>query len=161
MRVIVVLLLAGCTEANPRLEFERQALALAQTTEGGWSKGGAVIVGDPNTFTFPAPVSIRMKIVDSDTNPDAPMELAISAAEMIPYGEGPFEIAVAPMCEATACTAQLSVTAQGSSMVHVTAMGPKGPETDCFYYALVDATVDSMALFDELEAKQSDCKYSK
>ena len=152
---------AACTPPNPRLVFERQALALAQTTEGGWSKGGAIIVGDPNTFTFPQPLSVRMKIIDSDTNPDAPLELNISDAAMTPYGSGPLEIAVAPSCDATVCTAQLSITAQGSSMVHVSAESPDGPEADCFYYALVDASVDAMALRDELETMQSDCAFSQ
>jgi len=157
MRVALWLVVAACTPANPRLVFERQALALAQTTEGGWSKGGAIVVGDPNTFTFPAPLSIRMKIIDSDTNPDAPIELNISDAAMTPYGSGPFEIAIEPACNATACTAQLSITAAGSSMVRISANSPDGPEADCFYYALVDASIDANMLRDELETQQHDC----
>ena len=162
MRVaLVILVVAACTERNPRLVFERQALALAQTTEGGWSKGGAVVVGDPNTFTFPQPLSIRMKVVDSETNPDAPIELNVSGAAMMPYGTGPFEIAVAPVCEATACTAQLSISEQGASMVHVSVDSPDGTEVDCFYYALVDAMVDPNMLHDELETKQRECTIAK
>lgn len=159
--VVLVCVLAACTEPNPRLVFERQAVALAQTTEGGWSPGGAILVGDPNTFTFPAPLSIRIKLIDYDTDPEAPMDLELASVDMIAYGGGPFDIAIAPTCAATACTAQLAINAQGSSMVRVTTTGPHGPEADCFYYALVDATVDAMVLREDLEAQQATCKFGK
>ena len=160
LRFLVLILAAGCTEENPSLVIERQPAALAAATADGWVPGSVVLAGQPGTFTFPQPVSIRFSIVGEATEGTEPMQLAISAGQVEMFEAGPLSITTGATCEGVYCTAELGVSALGSGMVAVEAMGPQGPERECFYYAVVeDAAVDTMMLRAELETQQRDCKF--
>ena len=164
MRWVALVLLVGCTEENPYMRVERQSATLDEATAVGWSPGSALIVAQPGTFTFPQPLSVRFTIVSEevDATSGLPTPLAITMGAIEPFGSGPMEITTPATCEGMQCTAQLNITAAGSSMVHISANGPNGAERECFYYSLVEgAGVDTMTLRDELETQQQDCKYGE
>lgn len=157
----VLLLLAGCAGENPDLVIERQAGTLAQATDDGWKRGSAVLTGDPGTFTFPHSVALRITIVD-DAAAEMPVVKTITAANVEVAGTGQGTVAVAPVCDAMACTAEITIAAAGETMLAVTADGPAGGERDCFYYAIVvDANVDAAALHADLETRQRDCRFAE
>lgn len=152
--------LVGCASENPSLIVERQAVPLAQATDGAWSRGSVILAGDPGAFTFPQPLSLRFTIVD-DAAAEMPMTQLISSGKVATYGSGQFQVMVEPVCQPRFCTAEVSVTAAGSSMLALDAEGPNGGERICFYYAVVDASTDTDTLRAELETQQRDCSYDR
>lgn len=156
----VLLLLAGCASDNPDLVIERQPGTLARATEDGWKRGSVVLTGDPGSFTFPHSVALRITIVDDATS-EMPTRQPISSANVEVVGTGQGTVAVAPVCDAMACTAEIAIAGAGETMLAVTADGPEGGERDCFYYAVVvDANVDAAALHADLETRQHDCRFN-
>lgn len=61
---------------------------------------------------------------------------------------------------ASFCTAQFDVVDYGASMSVVKTTGPAGRASDCFYYAIVDASVDVDALREQLDATLQTCRDS-
>ena len=163
MRWVALVLLVGCAEENPRLVIERQSATLADAAATGWSPGSALVTAQPGTFTFPQPLSVRFTIVSEevDATSGLPTPLAITMGAIEPFGSGPMEITTPATCEGMLCTAELNITAAGSSMVHISANGPNGAERECFYYSLVEGAADTMTLRAELETQQQDCKYGE
>lgn len=149
--------LVGCASENPSLIVERQAVALDRATDAGWSRGSVILAGDPGAFTFPQPLSLRFTIVD-DAAAEMPVTHLISKGRVAIYGSGRFEVTAEPVCQPMSCTAELTITEAGSSMVSIDADGPSGGERNCFYYAVVDASTDTDALRAELETQQRDCR---
>lgn len=156
----VLLLLAGCTTENPDLVIERQPTALAQATDAGWQRGSVILAGEPGAFTFPQPVSLRITIVD-DATLDTPTAELIARPMLAVPGAGQATVTLEPVCQPTYCTAEISITGAGESMLAIEASGPSGGERDCFYYAVVDTTVDVDALKAELETRQRDCRFEQ
>ena len=156
----VLLLLAGCATENPDLVIERQPTPLAQATDAGWKRGSVILAGEPGAFTFPQAVSLRFTIIDDATS-EMPAAQLISKPTLELSGAGQASVSVAPVCQPTVCTAEVSITGAGESMLAIEANGPDGGERDCFYYAVVDATADTEALQAELETRQRDCRYGQ
>ncbi|HEY5921930.1 MAG TPA: hypothetical protein VIV11_09685 [Kofleriaceae bacterium] len=157
-RWLPLLLLAGCATEDSSLLIERQPTTIAQTSDTGWKRGSVILAGDAGIFTFPQPVSLRFTMVD-DATLEMPTQLAITAPKLEPFGaSSQLEVTIEPACDAMTCTAELSVTAMGSSVIAVQAKGPYGTERACFYYAVVDASTDTDALRTDLETQQQDCR---
>jgi len=150
--------LAACGTGNPDLVVERQPAPIAQVSDAGWKRGSVILAGEPGTFTFPQAVSLRFTVVD-DATAEMPTQLGVSQGKVEPFGAVQLEVSAAATCESMQCTAELSVTAPGSSMVAIEATGPEGSERACFYYAVVDAGTDTDALRANLEAQQQDCRF--
>ncbi|HEY5951662.1 MAG TPA: hypothetical protein VIV40_39480 [Kofleriaceae bacterium] len=157
-RWLPLLLLPGCATDNPSLVVERQSSPLAQASDAAWKPGSVIFAGDPQAFTFPQPIALRFTIVD-DVTAEMPMQLTIAQPKLAPFGTGTLAITVEPVCQAMYCTAEVSATAQGTSMLAIDATGPSGAERACFYYAVVDAATDTDALRADLEAQQQDCRF--
>ncbi len=152
--------LVGCTSENPTLVVERQAAPLAQATDTGWMHGSAIVAGEPGTFTFPQPIALRFTVVD-DAAAEMPVAQLISKGKVGVFGAGQLQVTVEPTCQPTFCTAEVSVTAAGTSMLAIDANGPDGDERSCFYFAVVDASTDTDALRTELEKQQHDCRFER
>ena len=168
MRLLLAaaLLLPACTDtSNPDLRTERQTATLANANTNAWVEGGAVLVGQPGTFAFPQPLSLRISIVDSlmkDAD-GVPKQLKITSATLAPYNMdgGDLTVKTNPTCAANFCTAELVVSAQGSGVLTIQADGPDGKQNDCFYFGVyedADPTTAGAMYRTELEKKQKDCR---
>jgi hypothetical protein len=157
---VPLLLLAACAGENPDLVIERQAGTVAQATEDGWKRGSVILAGDAGTFTFPHSLALRISIVD-DVTLEMPTALAIASSQLELSGAGQGTIAIEPVCEGMYCTAEVTISAAGETVLAVTADGPEGGERDCVYYAVVDASADTDALRANLEARQRDCRFAE
>lgn len=168
MRLLLAaaLLLPACTDtSDPDLRTERQTATLTNAKSTSWVEGGAVLVGVPGTFSFPQPLSLRISIVDSKVlDADGmPTQLKITSATLAPYNmdAGELTVKTEPTCAQNFCTAELVVSAQGSSMLTIQADGPNGKQNDCFYYGVyedADPTTAGAMYQTELEKKQKDCR---
>jgi hypothetical protein len=164
--VAIAALIPACTtDSDPDARVERQTSKLDDANAADWKEGGAVLVGVPGTFQFPQPLSLRISIVDNNVPDDEtpPTQLRITSATLGQYGSEPTQLSVVsqPTCAANFCSAELSVTASGSSFLTIEADGPDGKQTECFYYAIyedADPTTAGDAHRTELEAKQRDCR---
>lgn len=161
----LVVALAACTQDEDLdIRVERQSATLATATESGWTTGSTVLVATPGTFTFPQPLSLRISMIDSKVDVEegaTPTLLTISRTTMAQYEAGPFEIVSEPVCQPTYCEAELSITDFGRSMLELTVVGTDGTEPDCFYFGVyedADPTTASIALRDEAEEQQGECK---
>jgi hypothetical protein len=157
--------LGACTtESDPDLRIERQSTTLADANAAAWAEGGAVLVAQPGTFSFPQPLSLRLSIVDSKVlDADmAPTALKIETAKLDAYESAAnLEVVSPPTCSQTFCIAELSVTGTGASMFTVSAEGPDGTQNDCFYFGVFEETdpvTAGGAHQTELETKQSECR---
>lgn len=163
--VALALLVVGCSDGDPDVRVQRQPASLAQASDTAWADGGAILAGEPGSFTFPQPLAVRISIVDSEAR-DAegtPTQLTITSAELGPFGTVVSEVATAPSCSGSFCTAELRIADAGSSVLTVTAVGPEGTQTDCFYYAVIEDPspgAAGAALMTELETQQEDCRAS-
>jgi hypothetical protein len=166
MRIAAGLLVLGActTESDPDLRIERQPTTLADANAAAWAEGGAVLVAQPGTFAFPQPLSLRLSIVDSKML-DAemvPTQLTIQSASLHAYESATsVEVVSAPTCSQTFCTAELSVKGTGASMFTVSAEGPEGTQSDCFYFGVFEETdpvTAGAAHQTELETNQSECR---
>jgi hypothetical protein len=155
----VMLLLAGCASENPDLVIERQPAPVAQATDAAWKRGSVILAGEPGTFTFPQPLALRFTIVD-DAAAEMPAPQLIAKGKVALSGAGQAQVTVDTVCQPMYCTAEVSITGMGETMLAVTADGPSGGERDCFYYAVVDASTDTAALQAELETRQRDCRFA-
>jgi hypothetical protein len=166
MRIAAGLLVLGActTESDPDLRIERQSTTLADANAAAWAEGGAVLVAQPGTFSFPQPLSVRLSIVDSEVldAEGAPTALKIQTAKLDAYESATsIEVVSQPTCSQTFCMAELSVKSTGASMFVVSAEGPEGTQNDCFYFGAFEETdpvTAGAAHQTELETKQSECR---
>lgn len=159
MRWVPLVLLAACASENPDLVIERQPTPLAQATDAGWTRGSVILAGDPGAFTFPQPLSLRFTIVD-DATLEMPTAELIAQPKLELSGAGQATVTVVPTCQPTHCTAEVSITGAGETMLAIEADGPAGIERACFYYAVVDTSTDTDALRADLETRQRDCRFA-
>jgi hypothetical protein len=164
--LLAVLLGACASDSDPDVHIERQSATVANANAASWAEGGAVLVGVPGTFSFPQPLSLRISVVDSkklDEN-GVPAQLKIMSATIATYGSGgELQVVSAPSCAANYCTAELTVSAMGASMLTVSAVGPDGTQNDCFYYGVFeDADPSAVGATQQtaLETQQADCRAS-
>lgn len=161
--LVLAIALAGCaTDFDPDVRVERQARAAATASADGWTEGGAVLVGEPGTFVFPQPLSLRMSIVDSkDQGADGVRkQLVITSAAVELVGSGQVEMVATPTCEQNYCIAELRVLAAGASMLKVAGTGPDGTQRDCIYYGVYEDADPAVGTAHraELETQQSECR---
>lgn len=161
---LLALVVAGaCTAADPDVRIERQASTLADATDEGWLVGGAVVVGEPGSVTFPQHVALRITLVDSNTL-DAEgnaTRIPIDSVSLESTGLAAGDLSVEPACDAMACTAELLVLEAGSTMLEVVATRAGSDEGDCWYYAAqedADPAATAAALRSDLEAQQTTCR---
>ena len=161
--LVLAVVLAGCaTDFDPDLRIERQAAAASTASAAGWTEGGAVLVGEPGTFLFPQPLSLRLSIVDSkDVDVDGvKKQLAIDSASVELVGAGEVEVVSTPTCQQNYCIAELRVLAAGASMLKVAGSGPDGTQHECIYYGIYEDADASAGTTHraELEMQQSECR---
>lgn len=161
---LLALVVAGaCTATDPDVRVERQGSTLANATDDGWQVGGAVVVGEPGSITFPQHVALRVTLVDSnalDADGNA-APLPIDSVSLESTGLAAGDLSVEPACDAMACTAELLVLEPGSVMLEVVATSVDGEEGDCWYYASqedADPAATAAALRADLEAQQTSCR---
>jgi hypothetical protein len=155
--LLAVLAAGACSDDNTVLLVERQPSALSAATADGWTPGSAVVVAAPGSLTFPQPIAIRISIVDRTQ--DEPMPQPIGTGMLGSYGVSPV-ITVPFSCQPTFCDAELQLSEQGSIIVQLSATGPDGTETDCFYYGVYEDADPASATAthrEELETEQRRC----
>lgn len=161
--LVLAVVIAGCTtDFDPDVRVERQNATAATASADGWTEGGAVLVGEPGTFVFPQPLSLRMSIVDSkDVDADGvKKQLTITSASVEPVGAGTVEVVGMPACQQNYCIAELRVLAAGASMLEVAGTGPDGTQHECIYYGIYEDADPAVGTTHraELEAQQSECR---
>ncbi|NVB81548.1 MAG: hypothetical protein HOV81_24350 [Kofleriaceae bacterium] len=160
--LVLAVALAGCaTDFDPDVRVERQAATAATAAADGWTEGGAVLVGEPGTFVFPQPLSLRMSIVDSkDVVDGVKKQLTIASASVELVGSGTVEVVGTPSCQQNYCIAELRVLAAGASMLKVAGTGPDGTQRECIYYGIYEDADPAVGTVhrDELETQQSKCR---
>lgn len=161
--LVVAVVLAGCaTDFDPDIKVERQAATVASASATDWAEGGAVLVGEPGTFLFPQPLSLRISIIDSKSlDPDGNKEqLRIQSASVELVGSGQVEVVSTPTCQENYCVAELSVLAAGASMLKVAGTGPDGTQRDCIYYGIYEDADPAVGTTHraELETQQAECR---
>lgn len=171
MRLVIASLFSvfGCNsmEQEPSLELEavveHQPSYYEDIAMEQWQVGSAIVVLDQPVF--PQPVSIRCTLVEhSATGVTKPAYLR-GFSTRIYGGSGNIEERTSNRCanplpdrRATFCVGDFSVNAAGGSVLSITVRGIEDSVTSCFYYAVVDSSVDVEALRTQLEATAEECR---
>jgi hypothetical protein len=156
----------ACSSDSQSIRIERQPASLGATKSDAWVEGSAVVVGQTGSFSFPQPVSIRITLIDRDAveaeTEDMPAEpKLITRSQVTVFGDGTGEVTENVTCQPTYCTAEVTLSGLGLTLLQLSAQNTDGEESDCFYYGVyeeADPAAAGDAHREAAEADQAECQ---